>query len=201
MNMTNLKFNWVALTLTFLFSWAIAGENGSTYKVSTEKSTLTWKGKKVTGAHHGKINLKSGTLSSDGNKLTGGLFEIDVTSITNEDLTDETYNAKLVNHLKSDDFFSAEKFPIATIEITSAQQISGDKYDIKGNLTIKGITHEINFPATIKITDKNIAAVAKIIVDRSLFDVRYGSTSFFEGLGDKAIDNNFEIDVALAAIK
>lgn len=191
----------LSLLLTLSVSFVMAAGNGTAYSVSTQKSTLKWTGKKVTGQHNGTVALSAGTLMVENNVLTGGKFDIDLNTITCEDLKDAEYNAKLVGHLKSDDFFSVEKSPIAAVEIVSATKKDGDSYDITAKLTIKGITNEITFPATVKVTGKNVAAVARITVDRSKFDIRYGSTSFFEGLGDKAIDNEFMLDVAIAAVK
>ena len=195
------KASMLSLLLTLSVSFAMAAGNGTPYSVSTQKSTLKWTGKKVTGQHNGSVALSAGTLMVENNVLTGGKFDIDLKTITCEDLKDAEYNAKLVGHLKSDDFFSVEKSPIAAVEIVSATKKAGDSYDITAKLTIKGITKDITFPATVKVTGKNVVAVAKITVDRSQFDIRYGSSSFFEGLGDKAIDNEFMIDVTLAATK
>lgn len=187
--------------LTLSLNVAFAGGTGNSYSVNTDKSSLKWTGKKVTGEHFGTVKLKSGSLLTEGNKFKGGKFDIDLTTLVVEDLKDAEYNGKLLGHLKSDDFFSVEKHPVANLDITSVKAISGEKYDITGKLTIKGITQEITFPATIKVSDKNVVAVAKISVDRTKYDIKYGSASFFEGLGDKAIDNNFILDVAITATK
>lgn len=171
------------------------------YSVDSKVSKVTWLGKKVTGEHTGNINIAEGKLLSDGKNYTGGSFTIDMNSITNTDLKDEGYNKKLVGHLKSDDFFSTEKFPKSTLVITRVTPNGKDKYNIKGNLTIKGITNEIEFPATIVSSGKQLKASAKIIVNRAKFDVRYGSGSFFENLGDKTIYDDFELNVNLIANK
>ncbi len=165
------------------------------YKIDTEKSKLTWIGKKVTGQHTGGINFAEGNLNVNSNKVTGGSFSIDMTSITDIDK-----NERLVNHLKSDDFFSTEKNPKATFEITA---ITGNKnqYTVRGNLSIKGITNEVEFPATIQMGDNKITAKAKIVVDRTKFDIKFRSGNFFENLGDKVIEDNFELNVELVAIQ
>ena len=163
------------------------------YKIDTGKSKLTWIGKKVTGQHSGGINLAEGNLNVTSKKVTGGSFVIDMTSINDIDK-----NERLVGHLKSDDFFSTEKNPKATFVITT---ITGnkDQYTIKGNLTIKGITNEVEFPATIQTMGNELTAKAKIIVDRTKFDIKFRSGNFFENLGDKAIEDNFELNVELVA--
>ena len=191
-------FVGVAMLLGFTF---VRPNSGVEYKASTDKSAIKWVGRKVTGEHNGTVALKSGSVSVDGTKISGGKFEIDLSSVTCADLTDQTYNQKLIEHLKSDDFFSTAKHPTALLEIVSGTKTTGDKYDIKGRLTIKGITKDITFPATVKVTDKNLVAIAKVKIDRTQYDIRYGSASFFEGLGDKAISNDFELDVNIAATR
>ncbi|WP_224994737.1 YceI family protein [Cesiribacter sp. SM1] len=198
------KYFFAALAILAITTTQLAAQSGAakTFTVDTQKSSLVWTGKKIGGEHTGNISLTSGSLQVAKNKLVGGAFEIDMNSITNTDLTDAGYNAKLVGHLKSDDFFGVEKHPKATFKITKATPISGAKagasnYQITGNLTIKGKTETISFPATVKFNGDAAEAVAKITVDRSKFDVRYGSPSFFADLGDKALDNEFIIDLKL----
>lgn len=171
------------------------------YKVDVQKSQVGWLGKKVTGSHNGMINISDGKLITDGKALTGGTFNIDMNSITCADLTDKEYNAKLIGHLKSDDFFGTEKFPKSTLVITSVTSTGKDQYKVAGNLTIKGITKPVEFPATIQVSDTEVKAAAKIKIDRTKYDIKYGSGSFFENLGDKAIDNEFELTVDLVAKK
>jgi len=169
------------------------------YKVDTKASSLIWTGKKVTGQHNGNVQLQSGDLVVDGKLLKQATFEIDLSSITVTDVKDPESNGKLVGHLKNEDFFNVSKFPKASFALTSATPTSGDEYLVKGKLTIKGITNEVEFPATIKNDGKKLTAIAKIIVDRTKYDIRFRSTSFFENLGDKAIYNDFELDLNLVA--
>lgn len=169
------------------------------YTVDTKATTASWIGKKVTGQHSGGISISSGSIVSDGKTITSGTFEFDMNSITCTDLTDKTYNEKLIGHLKGDDFFAVEKNPKAKFELTKATLKSGNDYDVTGKLTIKGITNEITFPAMIKMDDKAVVAVAKIMVNRTKFDIKYGSASFFESIGDKAISDEFELDVNVVA--
>jgi polyisoprenoid-binding protein YceI len=170
-----------------------------TYAVDTKKTKAVWLGKKVTGQHTGNINFANGAVQFDGKHVTGGTFEFDMNSITNTDLTDKGYNDKLIGHLKSEDFFSVAKFPTAKFEITKVIPKSGDNYDVTGNLTIKGITNEVTFPAVIKATPATIITVAKITVNRTKFDIKYGSASFIEGIGDKAINDDFTLDIEVVA--
>ncbi len=171
----------------------------SKFKVDTNASTLVWTGKKITGQHTGNVPISSGDLVVDGKIVKEGTFEINVDGLTDTDITNAEFNAKLVNHLKSDDFFGTAKFPKATFVISSVTPKSGNDYTVKGKLTIKGTTNEIEFPATILNDGKQLTATAKIVVDRSKYDIRYGSKTFFENIGDKAIADEFELDLKLVA--
>jgi polyisoprenoid-binding protein YceI len=174
-------------------------KKATTYTVDTKATSATWVGKKVTGQHTGAISITKGSAVADGKNITAGNFEFDMNSITCTDLTDKGYNDKLIGHLKSDDFFSTAKNPTAKFVLTKATLKSGNDYDVVGNLTIKGITNEITFPAMIKLDDKAMVTVAKIMVNRTKFDIKYGSASFFESIGDKAINDEFELDVNVVA--
>jgi len=163
-------------------------------EVKVSESKVTWKGYKVTGSHDGTIDLKSGFLMMDGNKLTGGEFVIDMTSITNTDMTSGNGKEKLEGHLKSDDFFGVENHPTAKLVINSSEIFNKNSYTVKGDLTIKGITK----PVTFVLSMFENKATATMKVDRSKFDVRYGSGSFFDDLGDKTIYDDFDLVVDLA---
>jgi polyisoprenoid-binding protein YceI len=165
--------------------------------VNTEKSNIDWKGEKVTGEHTGTIKISNGTLELKDGKLKGGEFVIDMTSLENTDLDGE-YKGKLEGHLKSDDFFGVAKFPEATLKIKSVKETAKNGvYNVTADLTIKGITNPITFTATLINTDGVIVANTNIIVDRSKYDVRYGSGSFFDNLGDKTIYDEFTLSVNL----
>ena len=201
----NLKNKRMKLKITSIFALvAILGlsafTNGAkpvTYTVDVTKSTITWVGKKVAGSHNGTIALKSGSLDVNGKHVTGGTFVMDMTAIKDADGSD-----KLEGHLKADDFFGSAKFPTSTFVITKVTG-SGASVTVSGNLTIKGITKPLSFPATVAVNaDGTVSALAgKILVDRTKYDIRYGSKSFFDSIGDKAIDDNFEIGVKLVAKK
>ena len=173
----------------------------ATYKVDATKSVMTWNGKKVTGEHTGNVKVSDGAFVVDGNKVTGGQFNFDMNSITCTDLTDATYNGKFITHMKSEDFFNTAKFPTSTFKITKVTPKGGDQYDITGNMTIKGITNAVTFPATVKVTGNQITANGKATLDRTKYDIRYGSKSFFENIGDKAIYDDFTVEMKLAANK
>lgn len=159
--------------------------------VNTETSTAVWTGKKFGGSHTGTIQLKSGQLEFEGKTLTGGNFIIDMSSLDVTDLEGEM-KGKLEGHLKSDDFFSTSSFPEATLVFTSIENLK-DTYKVTANLTIKGKSNPINFDLEVV---GNIATTI-LNIDRSKYDVKYGSKSFFKGLGDNFIYDNFEVAVVL----
>jgi polyisoprenoid-binding protein YceI len=168
------------------------------YTVDATKSVVTWKGGKITGSsHNGTIAIQSGTLNVDGKNLKGGNFVIDMNSIKDAD-----GSAKLEGHLKADDFFGAAKFPTANFVITKVAG-SGAKVAITGNLTIKSITKPLTFDAAVTVNANGTitASADKISVDRTKYDIKYGSKSFFDTLGDKAINDEFELTVKLVASK
>lgn len=160
-------------------------------KIDLGSSGIKWIGKKIGGEHYGSIQLKDGTLEIKDNKIVSGNFTVDMASITNKDIENENFNKKLVDHLKSDDFFGVERYPESTFIITKSTEFSDGKANVTGKLTIKGKTEEIKFD----VIKKGNEYTATINVDRSKFDVRYGSKSFFDDLGDKAIDDIFVLDI------
>jgi len=172
------------------------------FKVDKDATKVGWHAEKVTGEHDGYVNIKSGSFDIDNGMIEDGDFVIDMKSITNTDLEDEGYKAKLEGHLKSEDFFSVEKFPEAKFVVTSVKK-KADMQHITGNLTIKGITHEISFPAKVTATNDMFTAMATIKIDRSKYNVQFRSKSFFdiEALGDKLIYDEFTINLHLVAKK
>ena len=171
-------------------------------KVDVKASTFNWLGKKVTGEHNGTIGIQSGSLVVNGGILQGGEFTIDMKTIKCLDLTDAGYNAKLVGHLTTPDFFDVANFPIAKLNIKKATLKSGSNYDLSGELTINGVTQAIAFPSVVSVDTKGaITATAKFDVDRTKFGSKFGSKSFFESIGDKMIYDNFQVDVKIVTTK
>lgn len=160
-------------------------------KKEVKKSSITWLGKKVTGEHSGTIGLKSGYIQMNGDKMTGGEFVIDMTTLTVTDLQGE-YKGKLEGHLNSDDFFGVSNYPTATFTIKKAKK-DGDTYKVAGDITIKGKTQ----PLTFDMHMMGNKAHAKLVIDRTKFGITYGSGSFFDDLKDKAIYDDFELDINL----
>ena len=166
--------------------------NAQETAVNAAESSIHWLGKKVTGQHEGNINLVSGTLIIENEALTGGSFTVDMTSIKTTDLEGKSAQ-NLEGHLKSDDFFGVATHPEATLVFTSVEAKGSGLYAVTGDFTIKGKTN----PATFDLQISEGSATAKVVIDRSLYDIRYGSSSFFDNLGDKVIYNEFDLDVTL----
>ena len=160
--------------------------------IKIKNSTLTWVGSKITGSHEGTIDLKSGYLTLDNNDLVGGEFVIDMTTIVCTDLSGKG-KASIESHLKSDDFFSVDKFPNASLTILNVEKKNLGQYQVNANITIKGFTQKIVFDAELEEKTAN----AKLIIDRTLFGIIYKSGNFFEELADKAIYDEFEISIEL----
>ncbi len=186
--MKNLKTIAIALFVAFGTTVATA----QTKKVDAQKSAVTWLGKKVTGEHSGTVNLKEGNLIFKSDKLAGGNFTVDMTSLTATDISGD-YRAKLDGHLKSADFFGTEKFPTATLVFKKIATKAGGVYTVTADLTIKGITNPITFDLAVK----GSTAATKLTIDRTKYDIKYNSKSFFDSIGDKAIYDDFELTVAL----
>ena len=190
----------VITTLIFALGTLISlSENPAPVKVNISESSVTWHASKVTGAHFGKVPISTAKLDYAEGKIIGGSFEMDMKNLTVEDITDAGTNAKLTGHLKSDDFFSVEKFSKSTLKIKNVKSTCGNKYEITGDLTIKGITKPITFPATVISTNGSITTTAEIKFDRTHYDIKYRSGSYFEDLADKLIYDEVKLDVKLVA--
>jgi len=177
--------------------------NGGTlagnFNVDNSKSTVKWHAKKVTGEHYGTISFKNGLLEVKNNAVTGGSFEIDMTTIVNDDIKDAGMKERLVGHLKSDDFFSVEKFPLSTLKLSKIKKLTGSEYEFTGDLTIKGKTNPVSFRAVTTVEGKTLKASGQMVINRAKFDVRYGSGAFFSNLGDKMIYDEFTLDFEMVA--
>jgi len=187
--MKNFKSIAVALFLSVGMMTATAQNKA----IDTKKSTIKWVGKKVTGSHDGTVDFKSGTLALKGGKLNGGTFTIDMTSIAVTDLQAGKGKEKLEGHLKADDFFATDKFATAKVDFKTVQAKPNNVYTVTADLTVKGKTAPVTFDLTL---GKNTATTT-FKIDRTKYDVKYGSKSFFEGLGDNVIYDEFDVTVNL----
>lgn len=186
--MKNLKT--IAIALLVAFGTTVVAAQSK--KVNVEKSTITWNAKKVTGEHSGTVNLKEGNLIFKSGKLAGGNFIVDMTSLANTDLSGD-WKTKLEGHLKSDDFFSTEKFKTSTLVFKTIAAKPNGVYTVTADLTIKGIINPVTFDLAVK--ENTATSVLKI--DRTKYNIKYGSKSFFESIGDKAINDDFDLTVNL----
>ena len=187
----------LTLAIALIMSISFGAFAGGGYPIDTEKSELKWLSKKVTGQHDGAIKIKNGTLDFKGGQLKGGEFVIDMSTIKVLDISEDSpMNKKLVGHLNSPDFFDVEKFTEASLKITSVDG-SGNSYKVNADLTIKGKTNPVTFDANVNKKGKKVSATAEIVFDRSKYDIRYGSNSFYDNLGDKAIYDDVQITVSL----
>ena len=191
--------------------------DGTAYKTDIELSKIEWIGTKVSGYHSGSVKIKSGELTVKDGAVTAGNFVIDMPSIqaVGPKKVSAEANKKLTGHLHSPDFFDVEKFPEATFVITSVKPFSGQvteaeesnkeelniykvtdpTHTINGNLTIKGIEKNIEFPARIKVTDENVEAQAKFNIERKQWGITY------EGQPDDLIRNEIYLGLYLKAVK
>jgi polyisoprenoid-binding protein YceI len=195
----------IGLLTGILVAFSVMAANGSkgekmAYEVDTNASKVYWTGKKVTGSSHtGYLSIENGQVMVENDKVSGAMVNMDLNSIVCTDIEKESTNKKFVGHLKSDDFFSVEKYPNAVFEITSIKPSGSGKYQVEGNLTMKGATHSVSFPAEVKVMDGKVSAKGSASIDRTKWGIKYGSGSFFKGLGDNMINDDFEIKFDLQA--
>jgi len=175
-----------------------------TYIVDTQASVIEWTGRNPNGKHYGSLRLSSGQVTI-GDAGISGTFEIDMTSIKNLDLEGDELYPVLIDHLESDDFFFTKLFPRASFTITSATPVSGQpvtvpNFEIKGDLKIRGVRQEIGFPATFStLADGAIAAEAHFDIDRTRWNIIYGSSRFFEHLGMHVVFDLISIQLRIVA--
>jgi polyisoprenoid-binding protein YceI len=185
----------------FLFSVLFLGLTLSSFtspkptgkSINLSQSNIIWKGYKVLGEHAGTVKFVSGNLEFDAsNNLTGGMFTVDMNSINCTDLKPGEGKENLEGHLKSDDFFGAAKYPTSILKFKKVvSKGKPGEYKIVADLTIKKTTKEIKFDVSIK----GNKATANLKIDRSDYDIQYGSGSFFDSLGDKTIYDEFDMNV------
>lgn len=190
------KISVLALILaivSFVFSPVYSQE----MKVDVDRTVLLWEGKGVGKSHQGAIKISKGSLTMKDGMPSAGKFVVDMTSITNSDIESENMAARLIGHLKSDDFFGVENFPEATFIIKEAHSGGNGHFHVHGDLTIKGKTHPVEFMTEYTGEGDSGIFSGRLEVDRSLYDVRYGSGKFFDNLGDKAINDIFTLDFEL----
>jgi polyisoprenoid-binding protein YceI len=202
MNRVNVFASVVAFGVGLVISASAAADATTKVEISPSESSISWVGRKLTGSHAGTVPIKAGEVVLNGETIASGSFGIDLAGVKVTDIPDSKNNSKLVGHLKSPDFFAAELFPTAQFTLDSAVPMAkplptGENTTIKGTLSIKGIAKQVEFPAQVAIKDGVAEARGKAKLDRTQWDIRYGSGKFFKGLGDKLIYDEFEVDFAL----
>ncbi|WP_431136102.1 YceI family protein [Psychroserpens mesophilus] len=187
---------------------AVSESTSEKFTVNVAESAIEWKGFKPTGTHNGTINLDNGVFKTDDGKLQSGTFLIDMSSITVNDLEAGDGKEDLEAHLKGtvegkeNHFFDVTKFPSAAFEITGTESLAAGKTRLSGNLSIKGQKHNISFPVNITNNGDQITIESdSFTIDRTKWNVNYGSKSIFEDLGDKFINDDIEIKINIKAKK
>ena len=179
-------------------SLSLHAGNEKYFIIDTKESVVIWKGSGVKGKHDGYAYISKGELMIENGQLMGGTVEIDMNK-TEGPGHDKDNN--LINHLKGPDFFDIKKFPFSTIVITKVVAMDGENKTVTGNLTIKGITHPVTFPARLKVKDGIAEADARLVIDRTKWDVRYNSGKFYDNLADKTISDSIEFQIKILAKK
>lgn len=167
------------------------------FEIQQASSTVNWTGKKVLGLHTGNINIANGFIEIMDNTIVSGEIQIDMTSIVITDIEDKKTHDDFLAHLKNDDFFSVDKFKTATLTITGSSKIETNKFKIDGNLTIKDISHPISFISSVEIFTDTLHSLGEVVIDRTLYNIRYGSGKFIDNLGDKLIYDDFVLQFKL----
>ena len=171
------------------------------YVMDNDNSSIKWTGRELsTKSHYGSLQMKNGSLTVNTDGTINGIIKIDMTTIDCEDLQGRS-KASLERHLRSDDFFSVESHPIATLTFKSEGGIgAGNKLAFNGDLEIKGISHPISFESEVKNVDPKVSALVDMTFDRSKYNVRFRSGTFFQNLGDKLIYDDIEISVDIITL-
>jgi polyisoprenoid-binding protein YceI/rhodanese-related sulfurtransferase len=175
------------------------------HPIECEKSTLEWAGRNICKKHWGAIDISGGEIAVENGAVIGGSVTIDMRSIRNNDLTDQELNRLLIRHLMSDDFFDVERFPTATFEILQCGTNLGatpgsPNYLLKGVLTIKGTAKELTVPAIIAPgADGGIQAQACFSIDRTEWNIAYGSGKLFEKLGMHLVNDTISLELYITA--
>ncbi len=171
-------------------------ESGS-YTLDSQRSSIAWNAQKRIGAaHNGTVNAQEGAFIVEQGQVIGGTVVVDMSTIVDLDLTNEEKNATLVGHLKSDDFFDVATYPTATFaisDVTELEEVAGATHTVTGIMTIKGIENEISFSATFETDTDRIEGTGTATLDRTRWDVRYGSDTFFDNLGNELIEDEFTL--------
>ncbi len=169
----------------------------ATFEIQKESSTVNWTGKKVLGLHTGSINISRGNIDISKGKIRDSEVVIDMTSLTITDITDPKTLQDFRNHLWNDDFFSIETFHTSSLKIQDGELVGNNEYKLIGQLTIKDITRPVTFRARIEVLTDFLYSTGELLIDRTLYNIRYGSGKFIDNLGDKLIYDEFVLQFKL----
>jgi rhodanese-related sulfurtransferase len=175
------------------------------YAIDTEKSVFEWSGRNINNRHHGRIAFSAGEIVMANGRPLSGRIVLDMNSIANIDLQDEGWRAMLLRHLKSEDFFDVDRYPTVTFELRGAAAIDTatpgtPNMEISGVLTIKEIARPISFPAIIAPQeDGTLKAHAALNLDRTLWNVCYGSGKLYERLGMHLVNDLISVEMFIVA--
>lgn len=197
LDFTRLRISLIGFVMMLL----TVAVDAADYVVDKATSKVNWEAKKVTGKHDGTISFDSGLVTVTNNQISGGTFVMDMKTIANTDIADAGMKAKLMGHLASDDFFAVAKFPESKLVIKKVTPVSAGEFHFLADLTIKGITNPVDFNAKVSVNGDKLNAEGVITVNRTLYEIKYGSGKFFEGLGDKMIYDDFTLAFNVVAQK
>lgn len=191
----------ILATISFISIHALAKSAAKTLNIVKDQSKVEWVGsKKIGSTHSGAVAIEYGTVTMEKDLIKSGEIVINMQSIEVLDIPkNDENNAKLAGHLKSDDFFSVDKFPQAKLVVKSSKKLKEGEYEVTGDLTIKGKTLPIKFPVTLNISDTETKATGKIKIDRTQFGIKYGSGNFFKLAADRIINDEFELNFSVIA--
>ena len=184
---------------------------GEPYNAKLNESSIEWLGTKPTGTHFGTVGLANGNIYVDNSQVTGGSIIVNMESIVCNDIDNPEMNEKLVGHLMSNDFFAVDSFPTAKFEIASIEELvdttSNSKefkstHTVKGNLTLRGKTKGISFPARVEVTNESVKVTTpQFFINRTYWGVNYGSKSIFANLADNFIHDEMGLTINFTATK
>ena len=170
------------------------------YSVDNKKSKITWTGEKVTGKHTGDISISKGIISLDHGNIAAASFEVDMNTITNNDIESEKYNKMLVDHLNGADFFDVKKYPVASFKMLKAKQTT-KAHIVNGELTIKDKVQPVTATLNLEQNETGLVVRGEMVFDRTKFGIVYKSGNFFESLGDKMIHDEVKLQFEIIASK
>ena len=172
--------------------------NEKYFTIDTKESVITWKGVMLMGSnnHTGYVHISKGEFRIENGQLKGGTAQVDMNTIEDEK---HQSDSGLIKHLKDPDFFDVKRFSTSTIVLDKALPINGESKKVTGNLTIKGITHPVTFPAKIEVKDGVVKMNGKLVIDRTKWDVRYKSGKFYDNLANEAISDFIEFNIKIIA--